>query len=166
MTKTNDRFFSKKQTFWNFRENNISECPKIVIFEKLFFLFSKKKNDFRFFPLVFFLQKLLGDVVFIKLVSSHIPILNFPKIPKIALRKSCGEFKDAKIYRCLKLCGCSRFWKISDYFSVFFSRKNHWFSGLILFQTVRCYPHTLLYCSSAICDRNMQELCFYRSRFS
>ena len=23
-------------------------------------------------------------------------ILNFPKIPKIALRKSCGEFKDAE----------------------------------------------------------------------
>ena len=28
--------------------------------------------------------------------SLPIPIPNFPKIPKIALRKSCDEFKDAK----------------------------------------------------------------------
>ena len=68
------------------------------IFENLSELFFW--NIVNFFSINFFRWKIFDE----KFYCSPIPIPNFPKIPKITLRKSCDEFKDTKSWKKQVFC--------------------------------------------------------------
>ena len=55
-------------------------------------IFSTKKCSIKMFDHIFFRRKFFRPTIF----WSPISIPNFPKIPKITLRKSCDELNDAK----------------------------------------------------------------------
>ena len=89
------RFFLKKLnilTFWKFLE-----FWDFWKFRK-FLRFRKFRNVLRFSKYLFFLIDFFFQPKHFRVFFWWpIPIPNFPKIPKITLRKSCDEFKDVKI---------------------------------------------------------------------
>ena len=91
-------YFWKNSTFWHFENfwnfeifENFENFWDFENFE--FFWDYRKFKKNRNFLIDFFFQPKHFRVFF----WWPIPIPNFPKIPKITLRKSCDEFKDVKI---------------------------------------------------------------------
>ena len=92
MIKHFDRFFFGRENFWSIFFW-ISKILKFQNFENLTFRnFQNLKKIDQTFSRPNFLIIFFDDFFSIKLFSLPIPIPNFPKIPKIILRKSCDEF--------------------------------------------------------------------------